>query len=154
METVSALLAICAGNSPVPGEFPAQRPVTRGFDGFFDLSPDKRLSKQSWGWWFETPSHSLWRHRNGPRPVQIGLDWQRVAFTIPTRYMAFTRYCFIQWILKLRGRFEIHWVRQFSICVVLFGMKGLKRSGITVKLKSYLYTEHVNMFLNFLFFLF
>ena len=29
METFSALLAICAGNSPVPGEFPAQRPVTR-----------------------------------------------------------------------------------------------------------------------------
>ena len=32
METFSALLAICAGNSPVPGEFPAQRPVTRSFD--------------------------------------------------------------------------------------------------------------------------
>ena len=31
METFSALLAICAGNSPVPGEFPAQRPVTRSF---------------------------------------------------------------------------------------------------------------------------
>ena len=24
----------------------------------------KRLSKQSWGWWFETPSRSLWRHCN------------------------------------------------------------------------------------------
>ena len=32
METFSALLAICAENSPVPGEFPAQRPVTRSFD--------------------------------------------------------------------------------------------------------------------------
>ena len=31
METFSVLLAICAGNSPVPGEFPAQRPVTRSF---------------------------------------------------------------------------------------------------------------------------
>ena len=28
MESFSALLAICAGNSPVTGEFPAQRPVT------------------------------------------------------------------------------------------------------------------------------
>ena len=37
METFSALLAICAGNSPVPGEIPAQRPVTRSFDVFFDL---------------------------------------------------------------------------------------------------------------------
>ena len=34
METCSALLAICAGNSPVTGEFPTQRPVTRSFDVF------------------------------------------------------------------------------------------------------------------------
>ena len=45
-----------------PGEFPTQRPVTRSFDVFFDLRPNKRLSKQPWGWWFETPSWSLWRH--------------------------------------------------------------------------------------------
>ena len=64
METFSALLAICAGNSPVSGEFPAQMPVTRSFDVFFDLHPNKRLIKQWWGWWFETPSCPLWRHRN------------------------------------------------------------------------------------------
>ena len=40
---ISALLAIYAGNSPVPGEFPAQRPVTRSFDNF-DLRLNKRLS--------------------------------------------------------------------------------------------------------------
>ena len=44
METFSALLAIYAGNSPVPGEFPAQRPVTRSFDIFFHLRLNKRLS--------------------------------------------------------------------------------------------------------------
>ena len=64
IETFSALLAICAGNSPVTGEFPAQRPVTRSFDVFFDLRSNKRLSKQSWGWWFETQSCPLWRHCN------------------------------------------------------------------------------------------
>ena len=64
METFSALLAICAGNSPVPGEFPTQRPVTRSFGVFFDLRLNKRLSKQSWCWWFETLSSPLWRHRN------------------------------------------------------------------------------------------
>ena len=64
METFSALLALCAGNSPVPGEFPSQRPVTRSFHVYFDLRPNKRLSKQSWGWWFETLSHPLWRHCN------------------------------------------------------------------------------------------
>ena len=62
METFSALLALCAGNSPVTGEFPSQRPVTRSFDAFFDLRLNKRLSKQSRGWWFEMPSCSLWRH--------------------------------------------------------------------------------------------
>ena len=61
METFSALLVICAGNSPVPDEFPAQRPVTRSFVVFFDLRLNKRLSKQSQGWWFETPPWSLWR---------------------------------------------------------------------------------------------
>ena len=47
-----------------PGEVPAQRPVTRSFDVFFALRLNKRLSKQSWGWWFETPSRLLWRHHN------------------------------------------------------------------------------------------
>ena len=40
MEAFSALLAICAVNSPVSGEFPSQRPVTRSFDVFFDLNND------------------------------------------------------------------------------------------------------------------
>ena len=47
-----------------PGEFPAQRPVTRSFDVFFDLRPNRRLSKQWWGWWFNKPLHPLWRHGN------------------------------------------------------------------------------------------
>ena len=64
METFSELLALYAGKSPVTDEFPAQRPVAQSFYVFFDLRLNKSLSKQSWGWWFETPSRSLWRHRN------------------------------------------------------------------------------------------
>ena len=64
METFSALLAFCAGNPSVTCEFPSQEPVTRSFGVFFDLHLNKRLSKQSSGWWFEIPSHSLWRHCN------------------------------------------------------------------------------------------
>ena len=64
METFSASLALCAGNSPVTSEFPTPRPVARNFDVFFDLRLNKQLSKQSWGWWFETPSRPLWRHCN------------------------------------------------------------------------------------------
>ena len=66
METFSALLA-------------AQRPLTRSFDVFFDLRLNKRLSKQCWGWWFETPSRPLWCHCNGSRPgpywTDVGLKW-------------------------------------------------------------------------------
>ena len=47
METFSALLAICAGISPVTSEFPVQSPVTRSFDVFFDLRQYKRLNKQA-----------------------------------------------------------------------------------------------------------
>ena len=65
METFSALLTLCAWNSPVTGEFPSRRPVTRNFDVLFDLRLNKRLSKQLKSRWFETPSSSLWRHCNG-----------------------------------------------------------------------------------------
>ena len=64
METFFALLSLCAGNSPMTGEFPSQRPVMWSFDVFFDLRFIKRLSKQSRVWWFETPSCSSWRHCN------------------------------------------------------------------------------------------
>ena len=75
METFSALLAICAGNSPASGEFPAQRPVTRSFDVLFDLCLKKRLRKQSWGWWFETLSRPLWRHCN-----DCDITWHFIIF--------------------------------------------------------------------------
>ena len=69
-----------------PGESPTQRPVTRSFDVFFDLRLNKRLCKQPWGWWFETPSWSLWRHRNGLsvlpclHMVTMQLNWINLAF--------------------------------------------------------------------------
>ena len=75
METYSALLAICAGNSPATGEFPAQRPVTRSFDVFFVLRLFKRLNKQSRGWWFEKPSRPLWRH-------STVMQWPKWQFNI------------------------------------------------------------------------
>ena len=59
MKIFSALLALCE----VTGGFTSHKPVTRSFDVFFDLN--KRLSKQSRHWWFESPLRSLWRHYNG-----------------------------------------------------------------------------------------
>ena len=85
METFSALLDLCDGNSPVTGEIPSQRPVTRSFDVFFDIRLNKRLSKQPRRRWFETPSHSLWRHCNvGPRVkiIEIRITEQALSLKI------------------------------------------------------------------------
>ena len=52
------------------GEFTGHRGIlhTKATDAelwcFFDLCMNGRLIEQSWGWWFETPSCSLWRHFN------------------------------------------------------------------------------------------
>ena len=53
---ISALLAICAGNSPVIGEFTTQRPVTRSFDGFF-------ICVWINGWAYNREAGDLRRHR-------------------------------------------------------------------------------------------
>ena len=63
METFFALLAICAGNSPVTGEFPAQRSVTRSFGVFFDLRLNRRLSKQYYYYYYYREAGDVRRHR-------------------------------------------------------------------------------------------
>ena len=55
-----------------PGEFRTQKPVTRSFDVFFDVRLNKRLSKQWWGWRFETLSRPLRRHRN---VIVMWIEW-------------------------------------------------------------------------------
>ena len=59
-----------------------QRPVMQSFDVFFDLILSKRLSKQWWGWWFETPSIPLWRHCNGFHVFQNIFSATRVLWYI------------------------------------------------------------------------
>ena len=98
METFSVLLAICAGNSPVTGEFLAQRPETRSFDVFFDLRLHKRLSKQWWSWWFETLSRPLWRQCNDKLcgnsacyiPFHIVMHYPDVIDNVPLPFWKFS----------------------------------------------------------------
>ena len=71
METFSALLALCKGDPSVTGGFPLQRPVTRIFDVFLDLSLNKRLGKQSRRRWFETQSRSSWSHWNSTKNCTV-----------------------------------------------------------------------------------
>ena len=120
METFSALLVICAGNSPVPGEFPTQMPVTRSFDVFFDLYPNKRLSKQWWGWWFETPSRPLRRHRNedgGQTTILSSITWKEKIYHDDV----------IKW-----KHFPPYWpfVRRIHLAPVIFPHKGQWRGAL------------------------
>ena len=93
METFSALLALCAGNSPVTGEFPTQRPVTLSFF-FFDLRLNKPLCKQSGGLRFETPSLPLWRHCVD----EVGIMTQRaISFIVKEGLRAVNRIIFCIW---------------------------------------------------------
>ena len=62
-----------------PRWIPRTKAVTPSFDVFFDLRLNKRLSKQSWGWWFETLSRSLRRHRNASFLLHYHFDNRRVA---------------------------------------------------------------------------
>ena len=55
---------LCEGNPPATAGFLSQRPVTQSLDVFYNLRLNKRLSKQSRCWWFETSSRPLWRHCN------------------------------------------------------------------------------------------
>ena len=98
METFSVLLALCEGYSPV------NSPHKRQWRGALMFSLNKRLSKQSWGWWFETPSRSLWRHCNGHQGIWYRHSCYRVLQTKHSKWTTNTVVCRFQ-ILNLRGEF-------------------------------------------------
>ena len=107
METFSPLLALCAGNSSVTGEFPAQWPVTRSFDIlFFYPSLNKRLSKQRIHRWFETPSRLLWRQSNGRIITQKapGFDMGSMSFSEIPRNCA-------EWHLVSKRKTDIYMIQ-------------------------------------------
>ena len=121
METFSALLTICAGNSPVPGEFPTQRPVTRSFDIFFGLRLNKWLSKQPWGWWFETLSRPLWRHSNMTWNktdetvlLLLRIQWLWYAWahqtinSISKGNLAYLEVKYISYVAKLERKYQVN----------------------------------------------
>ena len=142
METFSALLVLCAGNSPVFGESYSQRSVTRSFGVFFDMCLNKQLSKRSWGWWFETPSLSLWRHCN---------DWLGEYLVNVYRMQDLWTYCRIS---ITSSKVNYLWISEsFPCCLTLlthFLMDS--REQITVKFESkYIskkntWTGHLRMF--------
>ena len=118
METFSALLAVRAGNSPVPGEFPVQRPVTPSFDLFFDLRLNKRWSKQSWGWWFETLSRPLRRHCN--EITWTGMSQQRpVTIYTPLGFLRHVMSPKVRLVSHRINEMTSNWNRQFIASKIL-----------------------------------
>ena len=98
----------CCGNSPVTSEFPSQRLLKRSFI-FFLLRLNKRLSKKSWGWWFETSSLSLWCHRKTCKGWSVvGIELTLILST-PLSALSYS------WVIsrvlndmKLSFRYELH----------------------------------------------
>ena len=94
--------------------FPAQRPVTRSFDVFFDLHLNKRLSEQSCGWWFGTPSHPFWRHydvlcfRHLLRASPVPRDILQSTGLISLAWIGDRRHWFVTSLWGARGRLWHH----------------------------------------------
>ena len=76
---ISALLTM-RGNHRWPVNSPHKGQWRGALMFSFDLLLNKRLIKQSWGWWFETPSRPLWRHCNGL--IRRGTQYPRPQFNI------------------------------------------------------------------------
>ena len=91
-------------NPPATNGFPSrERPVTQSFDVFFGLRLSKRLSKHSRSRWFQTPSHSLWRHCNVTLPAHeqqwywlfsvTCLPWRMIPTTWATMILRYDNLC-------------------------------------------------------------
>ena len=116
------------GNSPVTDEFPSLRPVTRSFDVFFDLRLNKRLSKQSWGWWFETPSGSLWRHLKIAPFFAVGLVTLTIITEIDVQILcpSFGRHPLDEWT-------SVSWAYQHPVFKIKFSHSNNKHNEISVE---------------------
>ena len=118
MGIFSALLDLYVGNSPVTDDFPSQRPVRRSFDVFiFNLRLNKRLSKESWGWLFETLSFPLWCHCNG----QLGKAWMYDA----SEYLAGGHFAEEVFMFRNDSKMNCNYHPNAVYCIVVFCNKIL-----------------------------
>ena len=109
---------IFRATGPLCGEFTG--PVTWSFGVFFDLRLNKRLSKQPWGLWFETPPWSLWRQCDVLVQIMacrlnarcLYQCWRFVDLTFRKKTIMFevkcTNFHSIKWILKCRLQMAGH----------------------------------------------
>ena len=110
------------------GEFPAQRPLTRSFDVVSDLRLYKRLSKQWWGWWFETPWRPLWGHCNvmlktgknsHPQLATISKKYPGFLFVIDRISLVFLISSYAELVLGV-----VMWILYGTVSITLQSMNG------------------------------
>ena len=108
----SALLALCAGNSPVTDEFPAQCPVTRSFDVFLDLCLTKLLNKQSRRSRFKSPSYTLRLQRNVNQIYLVKMSLKSTRYGIIDNQWASTQ---VMKLLKMLTIWVIDSYRYYQV---------------------------------------
>ena len=149
METFSPLLAICAGNSPVTDEFPAQRPVNRNFGVFYDLRLNKRLSKQSRSWWFETPSRPLWCHCNEYQSTFAAPKFPRIIRLLNTSFVGLSGiviYHTLFHLITITMRFHQSWWQYVinGIVTLIWGIYGDSYNTSNFKINHTSHYVYVN----------
>ena len=124
--SIFRVTGLLCGEFTGPGEFPTQRPVARSFDVFFDLRLNKRLSKQPWGWWCETPSRPLWRQCNEL------INWQFVNVSGTMRTPISLFYCVIN-IWYVDNDKNLHEWSTSAKRLILMGISSRRRLLVTVR---------------------
>ena len=109
---------------PLCGEFtgrrwiPVQRPVTWSFDVFFDLCLNKPLSKQSWDWWSETPSHPLWRQCYGMLEIYYVMFGTKINIFLRRKYQ--------------HNNFKVNCIVQHLIITLVITIRGWNQISISM----------------------
>ena len=144
METFSASLALCEGNPPVTGGLPSQRPMTWGFDVFFDLRLNTRLIKQSRHRW--TSSRSLWRPCNVWTSVNTSTTIN-IPFSVPYNLPTFSYTChlydepdirIISWHSNVECM-SVHWIVFTQMLLCYWNLCSIQ---IAIPLNTQCVTKH------------
>ena len=118
------------------GEFTGLRWISRtkasNSDVFFKLRLNKRFSKQSWSWWFETSSSPFWRHYNAMPPSPNGVHIHHTLLCISRNCQQWLTVCSVSNTL---GRSIID--NSLSSCVIPIDKQIIHQSGYTVAFRLY-----------------
>ena len=115
---------------------------------FFDLRLNKRLSKQSRGWWFETLSRSLWRHCNEPCQPNRFQEWV-TRFYKPRFHILYIGIIIFQTLISYRHETWSHIRRVFHHNEIILTDHIKLHVTYTINLTPQLFTSIIIYISNF-----